>query len=148
LNDWIGCMEGHLQANTPNIDRLVARGTLFANAYCQAPVCGPSRGSFLSGRYPHETGLYNQPSGNSLADDATDFDNHLLPQYLAQKGSSGPKPTGQKKPNDVRFQYRPNYDLPYISTQTDWGVFPKRNDQMPDFQSADWIIPQIQKKHA
>ena len=174
LNDWIGWMEGHPQTKTPNIDRLAERGTLFTNAHCQAPICGPSRGSFLSGRYPHETGLYNQPSGNSLADDATHFDNQLLPQYFAAngystfgvgkithgyriedtfqahgpEGSSGPKPTGQKKPNDVRFQYRPNYDLPYISTQTDWGVFPKRNDQMPDFQSADWIIPQIQKKHA
>jgi arylsulfatase A-like enzyme len=50
LNDWIGCMEGHPQTKTPNTDRLAERGTLFTNAHCQAPICGPSRGSFLSGR--------------------------------------------------------------------------------------------------
>ncbi|NDH00437.1 MAG: choline-sulfatase, partial [Opitutae bacterium] len=43
LNDWIGCLGGHPQAKTPNIDRLAARGVLFNNAHCQAPVCNPSR---------------------------------------------------------------------------------------------------------
>ena len=32
LNDWVGCLGGHPQAQTPNMDRLAARGTLFANA--------------------------------------------------------------------------------------------------------------------
>lgn len=45
LNDWIGCMGGHPQAKTPNIDRLAARGVLFNNAHCQSPVCNPSRAS-------------------------------------------------------------------------------------------------------
>ena len=38
LNDWVGALGGHPQAKTPNIDRLAARGTLFTNAHCQAPV--------------------------------------------------------------------------------------------------------------
>lgn len=46
LNDWVGCLEGHPQAKTPNIDRLARRGTLFTNAHCQAPLCNPSRSSF------------------------------------------------------------------------------------------------------
>ena len=33
LNDWIGCLKGHPQALTPNMDRLAARGILFANAH-------------------------------------------------------------------------------------------------------------------
>ena len=41
LNDWIGCLGGHPQVKTPNLDKLAARGTLFTNAYCQAPVCNP-----------------------------------------------------------------------------------------------------------
>ena len=43
LNDWVGCLGGHPQARTPHIDRLAARGTLFANAHCQAPLCNPSQ---------------------------------------------------------------------------------------------------------
>lgn len=167
LNDWVGCLDGHPQANTPHIDSLANRGTLFTNAHCQAPICGPSRASLLSGRYPHETGVYNQPSGNKLAADTTHFDGQLLPQYMANhgystfgvgkithgyriedtfqvhgsKGSSGPKPDGPKAPNDVRFHFRPDYSLPFTGTQTDWGVFPERNQEMPDYQTADWIIP-------
>ena len=39
LNDWIGCLDGHSQAKTPNIDRLAKSGVLFTNAHCQAPIC-------------------------------------------------------------------------------------------------------------
>lgn len=53
LNDWIGCMKGHPQAMTPNMDRLAARGVLFANAHCTAPACNPSRAAVFSGRMPH-----------------------------------------------------------------------------------------------
>ena len=52
LNDWVGCLGGHPQAKTPNIDRLAARGTLFRNAHCQAPLCNPSRASLLTGLRP------------------------------------------------------------------------------------------------
>ena len=57
-NDWIGCLKGHPQAATPNIDRLAARGTLFTNAHCQAPLCNPSRTSLLTGLRPTTTGIY------------------------------------------------------------------------------------------
>lgn len=49
---------GHPAVKTPNIDRLAARGTLFRNAHCQFPVCGPSRASFLTGLYPDQTRIY------------------------------------------------------------------------------------------
>ncbi len=37
LNDWIGCLGGHPQTVTPNLDRLAASGMLFRNAYCPPP---------------------------------------------------------------------------------------------------------------
>ena len=42
---------------TPHMDALSASGTRFELAYCAAPVCGPSRGSLMTGRLPHETGV-------------------------------------------------------------------------------------------
>ncbi|MBN1489629.1 MAG: sulfatase [Phycisphaerae bacterium] len=51
-----GCY-GNPLAHTPNIDRLAARGIRFDRAYCNSPMCTPSRGSFLTGRYPRATGV-------------------------------------------------------------------------------------------
>lgn len=48
--DTIGAL-GNPHVSTPNIDRLVATGTAFTHAYCQAPICTPSRASFLTGQY-------------------------------------------------------------------------------------------------
>lgn len=47
--DYLGCY-GHPTLATPNIDALAARGVRFTRAYCPAPICGPSRMSFYTGR--------------------------------------------------------------------------------------------------
>lgn len=54
---------GNKICQTPNIDRLAARGTKFTRAYCQATYCGPSRASLMSGYHPHATGVlaYDSP---------------------------------------------------------------------------------------
>jgi arylsulfatase A-like enzyme len=168
LNDWIGCLGGHPQTATPHIDRLAHRGTLFTNAHCQGPICGPSRAALLSGRYPHTTGVYDQPQGQRLADDQVHFRGHLLPELFAAHGyrtfgvgkithgypmevafqdagerfgGSGPKPE-----KGVRFHYHLP-DVPYSGTQTDWGPFPDRDEQMPDHQVADWAIERLRAAH-
>ncbi len=48
--DYLSC-NGHAQLDTPHIDALASRGVNFTRAYCQSPVCGPSRMSFYTGRY-------------------------------------------------------------------------------------------------
>ena len=48
-----GCY-GHAMIQTPNLDKLAARGTRFTSAYTNCPICVPARASFATGRYVHE----------------------------------------------------------------------------------------------
>jgi choline-sulfatase len=93
---------------TPALDQLAADGTLFENAYCNCPICVPSRASFATGRYVHEIGTWDNaipytgmpPSwGHRLSetghrsdsigklhyrssDDPNGFDNEILPLHV------------------------------------------------------------------
>lgn len=83
LNDWVGCLGGHSQSKTPNIDRLAKRGVVFTQAQCAAPLCNPSRAAVFSGRQPFETGVF--------ANDETNIrqvrpDLVLIPQHFKQAG--------------------------------------------------------------
>ena len=46
------------ELQTPNLDRICSQSTAFHSAYCQSPLCGPSRASFMSGKTPPQTGIY------------------------------------------------------------------------------------------
>lgn len=54
---------GNTRKITPNIDQLASEGVMYTSAYCQYPVCGPSRASFLTGYYPSATKTYGYISG-------------------------------------------------------------------------------------
>tara|TARA_B100000287_G_scaffold193893_2_gene183082 strand:- start:1565 stop:3196 length:1632 start_codon:yes stop_codon:yes gene_type:complete len=56
--DYLGC-SGHPYIKTPNIDKLAARGVSFTSAYCQSPICGPSRMSAYTGRYVSSHGSHS-----------------------------------------------------------------------------------------
>ncbi|MFI4860048.1 MAG: sulfatase [Phycisphaerales bacterium JB063] len=63
---------GNEVSQTPHIDALAAQGTRFTRTYCQFPVCGPSRASFMNGYYPHATGVHGYTSGREgIGDRAT-----------------------------------------------------------------------------
>ncbi len=50
---------GDKMAQTPNLDRLAAVGTVFENAYCNSPLCAPSRASMMTGRYGSDIGAFD-----------------------------------------------------------------------------------------
>ena len=50
---------GYNGVKTPMLDRLAAEGTTFRRAYCQYPVCGPTRASFLTGLHPQSTRVFD-----------------------------------------------------------------------------------------
>ena len=168
LNDWIGAMGGHPQAYTPNIDRLAARGLLFTNAHCQAPICGPSRASLMSGLLPSTTGIYGQISSKHLAGNPAISKTRYVSNYFADHGYKtmavgkifhgdggvdafdeyGGKlgGVGPKPPNNGRINYTPP-DNPWGPTQTDWGAYPDADEQMPDTMVAQWAVERLGQKH-
>jgi arylsulfatase A-like enzyme len=67
LSSWaLSCYGGHL-VPTPHIDALAEEGVRFDNFFANSAVCTPSRGSFLTGRYPHSHGAYR--NGEALNED-------------------------------------------------------------------------------
>ena len=80
MNNALGCY-GH-PVKTPNLDRLASRAVRFDRAYCQFPLCAPSRASFLSGRRPATTRVH------SLAVPTREYmkDVVMLPEFFRNKG--------------------------------------------------------------
>ena len=159
LNDYIGGM-GHPDAITPNLDKLIRKGSLFTNAHCQAPLCGPSRAAIMTGLRPSTTGIYGMIKDNEIKDvNAATRRTPFMYQYFKDKGyytmgvgkifhvhapdglldESGGREGGfgPKPPKPMHWDKE--------GTSTDWGAFPERDDQMPDYRSAKWAIERLQR---
>ncbi len=73
---------GYLYIKTPAFDELASAGMTFGRAYCQYPVCGPSRASFLNGLYPESTGVLD----NKIDIRQTRPKTRSMPQCFKEQG--------------------------------------------------------------
>ena len=158
LNDWVGCLGGHPQIQTPNIDRLAARGTLFTNAHCQAPLCNPSRTSVMTGLRPSTTGIYGLAPWFRKVEALSDL--VTLDQYFRENGyrtylsgkiyhysdrASTSKevdvygPGISIAPLPKKKLIKPPNNHPLI----DWGTFPHRDEDKGDYRIASWGAEQL-----
>ncbi len=168
LNDWIGCMGGHPQSKTPNIDRLAASGTLFSNAHCPAPACNPSRTAIMTGISPAKSGVYdNRQKMRELLPDA-----ELMPKYFSRHGywSAGsgkllhyfidaqswdeyypPKETEDPFPRTFYPENRPvslPRGGPWQYIETDWAALDVTDEEFGgDWLVSKWIGDQLRQKH-
>lgn len=70
--------------HTPNLDRLRAEGVTFTNAFANSPLCGPSRASYLTGRYPYV--LVNEERAHEGWAVELRHDDIIFPEYLKAVG--------------------------------------------------------------
>lgn len=171
LNNMIEPFKGASIAKTPNFKRLAERGVLFTDAHCQAPLCGPSRASIMTGLRPSTTGIYGMIPDNKIgADNSITKDIILLPEYFKKNGyhtmgigklfhihspdslfhESGGRVKGFGPYPEERFVWdgygssdRENYGR----TSTDWGAFPSHDTLMPDHHSVDWASERLSREY-
>lgn len=137
LNDWIEPMGGHPQALTPNLSAFSKEAVVFQNAYCASPSCNPSRTAMLTGKYPHETGLYNNPQiwRHVLPNELTLMEYFKQAGYLT--GGAGkifhnnmPDPRSWDDYFPDKIQHFPYYYLPDIDSSTNNKIFSKQDNEI------------------
>jgi len=168
LNDWIGCLGGHPQTITPNLDRLAKSSVLFTNAHCAAPACNPSRTAIFTGRSPHRSGLYD--NGQKMREVLPNAE--LLPKTFSRHGyhafGSGKMlhyftdaaswdeyfpeaKTESPIPYTLYPESRPlslPRGGPWQYIETDWGPLEASDAEYGgDFLVAQWVSEKLAKKH-
>jgi len=162
LNDWVGCLGGHPQAKTPNIDRLAAKGVLFERACCAAPLCNPSRTAIMTGLRP---GTPYPPEAHRYQHGMRDlFSNKILARLI----DWGPIEQPTEQTNDwrtadtaARFLQQEHHKpfflacgifhphLPWYVSQEYFDMFPLESIKLPPRKEDDLDdVPPIGRRMA
>lgn len=138
LRPMLGCY-GHAKMRTPNIDRLADRSTLFNRAYCQLPICNPSRTSILTGLRPDTIGVFSN-SGHfreKLPDIVT------LPQHFKAYGyhtqSVGKIAHNLAMQDDAYSWSAPSWGLPITNqgpSKPSWQAPDVADDELSDGRTS------------
>jgi arylsulfatase A-like enzyme len=165
LNDWVGCLGGHPDVKTPNLDRLALQGTVFTHTYCSAPACNPSRASLMTGIQPARSGMYVNRQDwrkNPKLSKAVTLPQHFMANGYTSLGSGkiyhGGQPHPQSwdeywpsqtraRPPDPQPPRKPWHGGGAARRQFDWGPLDIKDGEMGDAKVADWVIKQLQRRH-
>ena len=158
LNDWVGCLGGHPQSQTPNIDRLASQGVSFTRAYCSAPACNPSRISLLTGLRPSTSGVYHnshpwRPALNHAVTLPMHFRNrgyHVAGRGKIYHGGNTRDPEAwddyEFKEGDPKPPNPPVNGIPNAA-HFDWGPLEVEDEEMGDTRIALWAEEFLSKDH-
>lgn len=148
LKPALGCY-GHALANTPRIDEMAGRGMIFTRAYCQWPVCGPSRASLMSSLRPESSGVMDLKTDIR----AKNSDVLTLPQHFRAHGYTtagtgkiyDPRCVDNKKDCD-----KPSWTIPFVTPKATREGADTGDDgsgkpvlEAPDCSDTDLIDGQI-----
>jgi arylsulfatase A-like enzyme len=156
LNDWIGALSGHPQTVTPNIDGLANRGVAFRRAYCQAPMCNPSRTSLLTGLRPTTSGVYqNGDAWRDALPTAVTLPKHFMLHGYEVLG--GGKIFHGNQNDAVSWEYYYNFEgflrppgapvngIPNAG-HFDWSPLAVEDEETADVRLAEWANDYLSKK--
>ena len=145
LNTDLGCFGK--QVITPNIDELAGRGTRFDRAYCQFPLCNPSRTSFLSGRGPETTGVLDNKTSPRLNLRGVAF----LPEHFKRQGYFAGR-VGKIEHTEFEKSGVIQWDIARDAVEQEydtvnpghnapsWAISPNEDADEPDGQSARQFV--------
>ncbi len=160
LNDWVQNFGGNPQSVTPNMARLGAMSVRFQRAYCNAPMCNPSRASLMTGLRPSSTGVYtNSDAWRDGAPEAV-----TLPEYFLDHGyrvlGCGKLYHNSQPDYHAFHEYLPEKHpdaevraevglMPAKSAQThfDWGPLDIADEEMEDYRYVRYSSDILSKKH-
>jgi arylsulfatase A-like enzyme len=152
LNDWLGCLDGHPDAKSPNIDSLASSGMLFPQAYCNSPQCRPSRTSLNHGIFPFNTGTYfNAKSKSEKSIDTPSMQRYFMDNgYRVASGGKvfhgNPGKVGDAllpKPGDPKPPKGEN-KFGGLNPPNDGYALDAADEEMGDYKVASWAIEQWQ----
>lgn len=119
---------GNPHVQTPTLDTLVEKGVAFTHAYCQSPICTPSRSSFMTGMYPSR--VHNTRNGNDTFPEQTPliskliadagYDCGMIGKFHLQSSGHRTEPRLDDGFSFWKFSHAPRDDWEHGHDYADW----------------------------
>jgi arylsulfatase A-like enzyme len=161
LNTWVEPLGEYPDVRTPHMNRLAGGGVTFKRAYCQAPICAPSRVSFMSGLRPSTTGqyalgsrlsthpVYGAGKHKSLHESFKDagYTTASIGKIYHSKADLGP----WLDFGNGNHSYAPqppakltNRAVSGDNKMIDWGPYPAKDNELEDYGFVTWALKRVE----